>query len=95
MLSLFSQKGHFFFLEKMALYNSTVFNCNFFGTPFVAITDYDGMQALLNSDMVSNSISFATNGAHKIAWVTTVARLGNSFPCLFGHFQFEHEVSCL
>ena len=46
------QKGHHFFQKRMENLGSSVFKCSFFGAPFVAITDYEGMQCFFNPRLV-------------------------------------------
>ena len=46
------QKGHHFFQKRMENLGSSVFKCSFFGAPFVAITDYEGIQCLFNPILV-------------------------------------------
>lgn len=51
-------KGHHFFQSRMESLASTVFKCSFFGAPFVAITDYEGMQCIFDPKFVEKEPGF-------------------------------------
>lgn len=59
-----SQKGHHFFQKRMENLGSSVFKCSFFGAPFVAITDYEGMQCLFNPMLVRCFYSKMTENSY-------------------------------
>ena len=48
------QKGHHFFQKRMESLGSSVFKCSFFGAPFIAITDYEGMECFFDPRLVSS-----------------------------------------
>jgi len=51
-------KGHHFFQKRMENLGSSVFKCSFFGAPFVAITDHEGMQCMFDPRLVEKETGF-------------------------------------
>lgn len=51
-------KGHHFFQRRMESLHSCVFKCSFFGAPFVALTDHEGIQCLFNQKLVEKEPGF-------------------------------------
>ncbi|KAJ7339348.1 hypothetical protein OS493_005742 [Desmophyllum pertusum] len=51
-------KGHHFFQKRMESLGSSVFKCSFFGAPFVAITDYEGIQCLFDPRLSEKETGF-------------------------------------
>ncbi|XP_068695850.1 uncharacterized protein [Montipora foliosa] len=51
-------KGHHFFKSRMESLASTVFKCSFFGAPFIAITDYEGIQCMFDPRLVDKEPGF-------------------------------------
>lgn len=51
-------KGHHFFQKRMESLGSSVFKCSFFGAPFIAITDYEGMECFFDPRLVEKETGF-------------------------------------
>ncbi|XP_001636360.2 9-divinyl ether synthase [Nematostella vectensis] len=56
----FVKLGHLFFVDQTRKYKSSVFKCNFFGTPFIALTDFKGVTALFDPNKVEKEEGFGS-----------------------------------